>query len=958
MTLWPRNGEPRQVAVADFVTGNHANVLQPGELIRSVHLPASALAKRSAFRHASLTHLGRSAALIIGTQSDAGELLITITAATPRPIQLRFASPPSAKELRDVIDATLPPEGYFNDVHGNAAYKRHLTYYFSEQIRAELARWGSQVMKYAVNGKWFAAEPRPGQCLRTFVRDLGFFGVKKGCDAGDCGACTVWLDGEPVHSCLMPAFRAEGREVTTIEGLAHNGKLHPMQQAFLDAQAYQCGYCAAGMIMTAVSLDDEQKKNLPRSLKGNLCRCTGYRSIRDAIHGVAEVEEDVAGKACGASLRNPFGESIVTGKARYTMDIAMEGLLHLKVLRSPHAHAKILKIDRSKAMAIPGVVEVFTWEDVPRKLYSTALHEDHLVDPDDTYILDNVARFVGQRIAAVVAETEDAAIAGCRALKVEYEILPAVFDPVAAMEPEAPLLHHKGGEAKGNIYVEIHGEVGNVAAGFKEADAIHEHTYSTSRVQHVHLETHGSIAWRDEAGRLHIRTSSQGPFIAHQKLCYLFGLFPRSLHVFTERVGGGFGGKQEMLSEDLVLLATLKLGRPVKWEFTREEQFIGASTRHQMTTRVKLGAKRDGTLTAFEIHVVSNAGAYGAHSGETLGAAMGVPLGGYRCPNKKGDGYAVYTNVVPGGGFRGYGASQTTFAIECAIDEMARLLGVDPFTMRRKNMLRRGDWIQSVFAETGDVDIGSYGLDKCVDYVEQALTKGSGLPKPAGDDWAEGRGVAMAAQEGGPPTEHRSGGEMKLLPDGTYHLAIGSTEMGNGSVTSHRQIAAEIMGSRADQIDIINADTDRTPYDSGTFASTGTVVAGQAVELTARALRVNILEYAAQHTSTDPAEWKLEEGSCHPWQSAHLSAGSLRRRACGGPSFRGQAQGLSLAALHRLQCPGDTPGRASRDRRSPHPAEHPGRRYRAAHQSHAVPRPGRRRRRHGDRLGPDGEFRL
>ena len=813
-------------------------------------------------------------------------------------------------------------------------------------------------MKYAVNGKWFAAEPRPGQCLRTFVRDLGFFGVKKGCDAGDCGACTVWLDGEPVHSCLMPAFRAEDREVTTIEGLAHNGKLHPMQQAFLDAQAYQCGYCAAGMIMTAVSLDEAQKKNLPRSLKGNLCRCTGYRSIRDAIHGVAEVEEDVAGKACGASLRNPFGESIVTGKARYTMDIAMEGLLHLKVLRSPHAHAKILKIDRSKAMAIPGVVEVFTWEDVPRKLYSSALHEDHLVDPDDTYILDNVARFVGQRIAAVVAETEEAAIAGCRALKVEYEVLPAVFDPVAAMEPEAPLLHHKGGEAKGNIYVEIHGEVGNVAAGFKEADAIHEHTYSTSRVQHVHLETHGSIAWRDETGRLHIRTSSQGPFIAHQKLCYLFGLFPRSLHVFTERVGGGFGGKQEMLSEDLVLLATLKLGRPVKWEFTREEQFIGASTRHQMTTRVKLGAKRDGTLTAIEIHVVSNAGAYGAHSGETLGAAMGVPLGGYRCPNKKGDGYAVYTNVVPGGGFRGYGASQTTFAIECAIDEMARLLGVDPFTMRRKNMLRAGDWIQSVFKETGDVDIGSYGLDKCVDYVEQALTKGGGLPKPEGDDWAEGRGLAMAAQEGGPPTEHRSGGEMKLLPDGTYHLAIGSTEMGNGSVTSHRQIAAEIMGSRADQIDIINADTDRTPYDTGTFASTGTVVAGQAVELTARALRVNILEYAAPSHKHRPCRLEAGGGSCQSRQSAHLAVGSLRRRACGGPSFRGQAQGLSLAALHRLQCAGNTACRASRDRRNPHPAEHPGRRYRAAHQSHAMPRPGRRRRRHGNRLGPDGEFRL
>src|SRR5882757_6173219 len=331
-------------------------------------------------------------------------------------------------------------------------------------------------MKYAVNGKWFAAEPRPGQCLRTFVRDLGWFGVKKGCDAGDCGACTVWLDGVPIHSCLMPAFRAENREVTTIEGLAHNGKLHPMQQAFLDAQAYQCGYCAAGMIMTIVSLDEAQKKNLPRSLKGNLCRCTGYRSITDAIHGITEVEEDVAGKACGASLRNPFGPSIVTGKARYTLDLKVEGVLHLKVLRSPHAHARILRIGRDKAMAVPGVVAVFTWEDVPRRLYSSATHEDHLVDPDDTYILDNVARFAGQRIAAVVAETEAAADAACRLLDVTYEILPAVFDPFAAMAPHAPILHDKGGAEKGNIYVDIHGEVGSVADGFMAADAVHEMT--------------------------------------------------------------------------------------------------------------------------------------------------------------------------------------------------------------------------------------------------------------------------------------------------------------------------------------------------------------------------------------------------------------------------------------------------------------------------------------------------
>jgi putative selenate reductase molybdopterin-binding subunit len=713
-------------------------------------------------------------------------------------------------------------------------------------------------MNYNVNGKLFSAQPLPGQCLRTFLRDRGVFGVKKGCDAGDCGACTVWLDGTPFHSCLVPAFRAAGRAVTTIEGLAQDGVLHPMQQAFLNAQAFQCGYCAAGMIMTAAALNEKQRADLPHALKGNLCRCTGYRSISDALAGIPAVEDDVAGRACGASLPNPFAEGIVTGRARYTMDVAVEGVLHLKVLRSPHAHARILAIGRDKALAVPGVVEVFTWEDVPRRLYSTAIHEDHLVSPDDTYVLDNVVRFVGQRIAAVVAETEAAAEQACRLLEVSYEVLPAVFDPVAAMEPNAPILHHKGGAEKGNIFVDIHGEVGSVADGFKAADAVHEMTYSTSRVQHVHLETHGSIAWRADDGRLHVRTSTQAPFVAQQKLCHIFGLRARDLHVFTERVGGGFGGKQEMISEDLCLLATLKIGRPVKWEFTREEQFIGATTRHQMTTRVKLGAKRDGTLTVIDVHVVSNTGGYGGHASETLAASLGSPLTSYRCANKKAVGFAVYTNMVPGGGFRGYGSSQTTFAIECAMDEMARLLDMDPFEIRRKNMVRPGDWIESVWKDPSDVDFGSYGLDQCLDLVEEALAAGRGLPKPAGDEWAEGTGIALAMLESGPPTEHRSGAVMTLLPDGTYHLAVGSTEMGNGSVTSHRQIAASILDARAGNVAIINADTDLTPYDTGTFASTGTVVAGQAVALTAAALRTNILDFASRRAGVSPDACRLD----------------------------------------------------------------------------------------------------
>jgi putative selenate reductase molybdopterin-binding subunit len=749
----------------------------------------------------------------------------------------------------------------------------------------DIAPWTGEAagtLAFSVDHHQFEGRPEPGQCLRTFLREHGSLGVKKGCDAGDCGACTVWLDGAPVHSCLMPAFCAAGHEVTTIEGLAQNGVLHPMQQAFLDAQAFQCGFCVAGMIMTAAALDADQRGDLPRALKGSLCRCTGYRAIADALAGVRSTEEDIAGGACGASLPNPFAEAIVTGRAHYTMDVAMEGLLHLKVLRSPHAHARILRIESTQAGAVPGVVAIYTWEDVPRRLYSTATHEDHLVDPDDSYVLDNVVRFVGQRVAAVVAETESAAEAACRLIEVQYEILPAVFDPEAAMRPEAPLLHEKGIAAHGNVYVDIHGEVGNSAEGFAAADIVHEGVYSTSRVQHVHLETHGSIAWTAPDGRVHVRTSSQAPFIAQQKLCHIFGLRARDVHVFTERIGGGFGGKQEMLTEDLCVLAALKTGRPVKWEFTREEQFIGATTRHPMTAKVRFGARSDGTLTAIEVRVVSNTGAYGGHGGETLAAALAGPLAAYRCPNKKADGYAVYTNTVPAGGFRGYGSSQTTFAIECAMDDLAQKLGLDLLEIRRRNMIRPDDWIGSIWGDPTDVDFGSYGLDQCMDLVEGALKSGRGMPKPEGEEWVEGTGSALAMLECGPPTEHRSGAEMRLLADGRYHLAVGSTEMGNGSVTSHRQIAAEVLGTRAEQVDIVNADTDLTPYDTGTFASTGTVVAGQAVALTASTLRDNILDYASRHIGVPLVECRLadDEVICGPQRIplSGLYASGIRER--------------------------------------------------------------------------------
>ena len=715
-------------------------------------------------------------------------------------------------------------------------------------------------MSYTVNGKTFSQQPQPGQCLRTFLRHLGWHGVKKGCDAGDCGACTVWLDSHPVHSCITPAFRADGHEVTTIEGLGSPENMHPMQRQFRDAPGFQCGFCTPGMIMTASALTDEQKKDLPHALKGNLCRCTGYRAIEDAVNGVAAVEEAAPGQAIGTSVGAPAGTDVVTGRAEYTMDTEIEGMLHLKVLHSPHAHARIVSIDKSAALAVPGVYRVYTWEDVPRKLFSTAIHTDHLVDPDDTYMLDNVVRFVGQRVVGVLADSIGAAEEGCRKVVVEYQELPAVFDPEEAMKVGAPQLHGTDDpfiqDPVHNILVEMHGEIGSVAAGFAEADVIHEGTYFTPRVQHAHLETHGSIAWMEE-GRLHVRTSSQSPWVCKGKLEHLFNLRPDQVRVFCKRVGGGFGGKQEVISEDLVALATLDTGRPVCWEYTREEEFTTASPRHPMKITVKLGARADGTLTAIHFRNVSNTGAYGNHGGETAFAgASAVAM--YRCPNKKFDAYAVYTNTVPSGALRGYGMTQPVFAVESAMHELAVAVGIDPLELRRRNIVRPGEPLLSIHVEADDVEFTEGTLAMCIDRVDGALRShpdGEAL----GEDWLIGTGTASSIHETAPPTEHISVGLATLGEDGIYEIAIGTCEFGEGTSTAHVQIAAAELGTTPARIRLIQSDTDRTGFDTGAFASAGLFVAGNAVQRTSIALRDRILRFASTQTGVDLASCTMDD---------------------------------------------------------------------------------------------------
>jgi putative selenate reductase molybdopterin-binding subunit len=720
-------------------------------------------------------------------------------------------------------------------------------------------------MTFQINGKSFAEQPKAGQCLRTFLRQLGWFGVKKGCDAGDCGACTVYLDGEPVHSCLVPAFRAEGREVTTIEGLAKSSglgnELHPMQRAFLDAQGFQCGFCTAGMIMTAAALNQAQKADLGTALKGNLCRCTGYRAIEDAITGVRNVEDAAPGQACGHNTPAPAGPDVVTGRARFTLDVAVEGLLHMKLARSPHPHARIKSIDKSAALAVPGVVAVFTYEDAPQTLFSTARHEVREIDPPDMVVLDRTVRFIGQRFAAIVADNEGSAEEGCRKLKVDWDILPAVFDPEEALRDGAPMIHDLDPSAfladpRRNLVAEVHGNFGDVEAGFAASDTIHEGTYFVPRVQHAHLETLCAIGWTDDAGRLNIRSSTQVPFLTRRELIQIFGLDPAKIRVFCERVGGGFGAKQEMLSEDVVALAALKLKRPVTLEFTREEQFTGATTRHPMRVKVKIGAKRDGTLSAMQMHVISNTGAYGNHGGPVLHHACSEALSVYNCANKKVDGYAAYTNTVPAGAFRGYGLPQTLFAVESAIDECARAIGMDPLEFRRRNVVKPGDKMIGAEESPPDVIFGSYGLDQCIDLVDLALKCGDG-DKPPSPEWLVGEGTALTMIDTVPPGGHYSDTTITLRADGGYDMTVGTAEFGNGTTTVHQQVAATALGTTPSSIRIRQSDSDHGGHDTGAYGSTGTVIGGRATQIAGEAMRDVLLNFAAKYSNTPPAECTL-----------------------------------------------------------------------------------------------------
>jgi putative selenate reductase molybdopterin-binding subunit len=568
----------------------------------------------------------------------------------------------------------------------------------------------------------------------------------------------------------------------------------------------------------------------------------------------------------GKNFRKVDGVKLVTGRPAFTDDIHLPGMLIGKILPSPRAHARIKNIDASKAKALPGVHAVLTYRDVPRVPHTTAGQAWPEPSPKDTYLLDWKVRFVGDRVAAVAAESRAIAEEALRLIEVEYEDLPPVLEIEQAMAPGAPVIHDEPDstgihDAAHNVAGFILKEIGSVERGFREADHIFEREFRTQRQQHCSIEPHITISWLDPDNRLVIRSSTQVPFHARRQVAQILQIPLQRVHVVKPRIGGGFGGKQEMLLEDICGALALATRRPVKIEYTREEEFFMARSRHPQILRMKMGVKRDGTIVASQLTVLATTGAYGSHATTVQGNTGSKVLPLYRVPNMKFECHIVYTTAPVAGAFRGYGCPQGFLAQESLVDEIAHELKMDPIEFRRKNMIRLGD-LDELSAELGEGRRGlprrirSCGLPECLERGAAAIDwERRRKAGPASNGHLRrGVGVACSMQGSGIAGIDWASALIKLNEDGSFHLLAGASDLGTGADTVLAQIAAETLGVSLDKITVTSGDTDFTPFDVGAYASSTTIISGGAVKKTAEKVRDQIVKLASKMLEVPPEE--------------------------------------------------------------------------------------------------------
>lgn len=566
----------------------------------------------------------------------------------------------------------------------------------------------------------------------------------------------------------------------------------------------------------------------------------------------------------GRSVRKLDGRGLVTGRARYTDDEHPAGLLHAAVLRSPHAHARLRAVDTRAAKKLPGVHAVLTWRDLPRIPITTAGQGCPEPSPLDSFILDHTVRFAGDRVAAVAAETEAIARAACALIRVDYELLPPVTTVAAALADGAPVIHPEpeatalvplGFAPQRNSAAHAAMDSGDVDAGLAAAAVTLDAVYDTHRIAHAALELHAAIAWLDADGRLVIRCSTQVPFHVRRIVARALNLPVARIRVIKPRVGGGFGGKQEIITEDIAAALALATRRPVRFVLSRAEQFRSARTRHAMHLRVRAGLAADGTLTALDLGILMDSGAYGAHAFTALCNAGNKVLPLWRTPAVRFRGTSAYTTLPVGGAARGYGAPQGHFAVGCALDELAEQAGIDPADFIRRNHVRDGD-SSPVFRDLGELGEGhdqpivACGLPACLDAVlaacdwqakrTQYLCERDGSAR-----WKRGLGLVALMQGSGIPNIDLGAVSLKLNEDGSLNLLLGATDVGNGSDTVMAQLVAQELAIPTEQVIPYSSDTDLTPFDAGAYASSTTYVSGMAAVKAARAVKEQVLTAGA-----------------------------------------------------------------------------------------------------------------
>lgn len=726
-----------------------------------------------------------------------------------------------------------------------------------------------------VNDKEQKLDIEAGEMLSDVLRyRLGLTGTKISCGESECGVCTVLVEGEPILSCNYPALKAAGKHVTTIEGLAQGEVLHPLQEAFIKNGAVQCGFCTPGQIMTAAALlnskPDPTDEDIKNALNDTLCRCGTYPAIVNAIHAASEninhnkpiefpsYEFGGGLDVVGQVVARPEAKQKTTGEAVYTDDINFPDMLIGATLRAGIPHGTLKKLDISKAKKLPGVQAVLTAEDIPGRVNHGLIIQDWpaLVG------VGNKVRYVGDAVAIVAADSLEIAQKALALIETEYEPLPIVTNPVAAKDDDSPLVHEDG-----NTLKHIKVNKGDIKLGFEQAEVIFEETYYTPSYEHAFMEPECSIARPVYDGSFEVYVGSQIPYADRDQVAAALDLPLEKVRVRGPLIGGGFGGKEDIAGQIHAALLAQVTGKPVKILYDRQESMLVHPKRHATQIRVKLGLKRDGTITAAQTELYGDTGAYASLGAKVMGRATTHSTGPYIVPNVKIDCYAMYTNNPPSGAFRGFGALQAAFAIECLMDKVAEELELDLVDLRRKNALRTG-----AITNTGQHLTESVGLLECIDLTQAEMLRFTGGKDPFASCEVEGEpnkrrawGFAVTFKntglgEGAPDN---ATAEIELLKDGTVETRISSAEIGQGLVTVLQMVTAQELGLPLDKVNVYLSDTDLTPDGGPTTGSRQTYISGNAARYAAITLKNNMLSSLAEKYNMAPEKIEFKDGIVH-----------------------------------------------------------------------------------------------